>query len=106
MFSNCISLISLPDISKWNSKNPSDIKNLLSNCFSLSFLPDISKWEYYNVKDINETLDYRIINAFSYLDIVNDFQFVSSQEEYDKQLDNLELMVKPLIEKLERLYFH
>ena len=44
MFYNCESLISLPDISKWNTNNVKDMCYMFCNCYSLSSLPDISKW--------------------------------------------------------------
>ena len=44
MFSNCYTLISLPDISKWNTNNVADMSWIFSNCKSLISLPDISKW--------------------------------------------------------------
>ena len=44
VFSYCSSLSSLPDISKWNTNNVTDISYMLSDCPSLSYLPDISKW--------------------------------------------------------------
>ena len=43
MFYECLSLSSLPDISKWNTNNVNDMSNLLYRCLSLSSLPDISK---------------------------------------------------------------
>ena len=44
LFSHCESLESLPDISKWNTNNVTDINNLFSDWESLETLPDISKW--------------------------------------------------------------
>jgi len=43
MFYGCSSLISLPDISKWNMNNNIDISYMFYGCSSLSSLPDISK---------------------------------------------------------------
>ena len=37
------SIISLPDISKWDSKNIIDMNCMFSNCILLKSLPDISK---------------------------------------------------------------
>ena len=39
IFEECFSLISLPDISKWNIKNVKDIRFMFSECASLKFLP-------------------------------------------------------------------
>jgi len=43
MFAGCASLISLPDISNWNTQNIINMNALLYNCLSLESLPDISK---------------------------------------------------------------
>ena len=43
MFGVCSSLLSLPDISKWNTNKVSDMSKMFFECSSLSFLPDISK---------------------------------------------------------------
>ena len=45
MFYECKSLISLPDISKWNTSNVRDMNNLFDGCKSLISLPNISKWD-------------------------------------------------------------
>ena len=54
VFSKCPSLTSLPDISKWDTKNNENLSNMFSHCFSLLSLPDISKWD----TSKNENLDY------------------------------------------------
>ena len=53
MFCNCISLTSLPDISKWNTDNMIDMSRIFINCESLSSLPDISKWNTNNLNNMN-----------------------------------------------------
>ena len=52
MFSGCRSLSSLPDISKWDTKNVTNMKFMLAGCISLLSLPDISKWDTKNVTDM------------------------------------------------------
>ena len=52
IFSQCNSLISLPDISKWNTINVTNMSNMFQECFSLTSLPDISSWNTSNVKDM------------------------------------------------------
>ena len=42
MFAECSSLISLPDISKWNTKNVNDMRYMFYECSSLISLPDMS----------------------------------------------------------------
>ena len=54
LFYNCSSLISLPDIPKWNTSKVKDMHGLFYNCFSLISIPDISKWNTNNVIDMSE----------------------------------------------------
>ena len=53
MFYNCSILSSLPDISKWNTNNVIDMSYMFNNCRSLLSLPDISKWKTNNVRNMN-----------------------------------------------------
>ena len=53
MFSNCSSLISLPDISKWKINNINNMSEMFSNCSSLASLPDILKWKIKNINRIS-----------------------------------------------------
>ena len=53
MFCECISIISLPDISSWNVSNVEDMSSLFYNCKSLTTIPDISKWNLVNIDDIS-----------------------------------------------------
>ena len=53
MFSHCSSLISLPDISNWNTNEVENMKGIFSDCPSLISLPDISNWNTSNVKDMS-----------------------------------------------------
>ena len=43
LFAGCSLLESIPDISKWNTKNIDNIYGLFAGCSSLKSLPDISK---------------------------------------------------------------
>ena len=52
MFSSCISLLSLPDIYKWDTKNVKSMKSMFDICWSLQSLSDISKWDTKNVMDM------------------------------------------------------
>ena len=40
----CESLISLPDISEWDTSNVNYMSFMFEGCNSLKSLPDISKW--------------------------------------------------------------
>ena len=53
MFCCCNSLISLPDISKWNISNVKDMSYAFADNKSLELLPDISKWDISNVIKMN-----------------------------------------------------
>ena len=57
MFKFCSSLLSLPDISKWNTNKVTNMSSMFNFCLSLS-LPDISKWNTNNVKDMNSMFQY------------------------------------------------
>ena len=54
IFSGCSSLISLPNISRWNTINVSNMSQIFSGCSSLKSLPDISRWNIDKVIDILE----------------------------------------------------
>ena len=53
IFNGCRSLKSLPDISKWDTKNVTDMSEMFYWCTSLNSLPDISKWDTKNVNDMS-----------------------------------------------------
>ena len=40
MFANCESLSSLPDISKWNTNNVTNMTTMFQECSSLTELPE------------------------------------------------------------------
>ena len=51
MFYRFSSLISLPDISKWNTQNINNLNCIFENCSLLTFIPNISKWKFnYKIK--------------------------------------------------------
>ena len=49
LFCECFSLISISDISSWNTSNTNNISKMFSNCINLESLPDISKWNTENI---------------------------------------------------------
>ena len=53
LFYQCKSLISLPDLSKWNTKNIYYLISTFEGCSSLLSLPDISNWNISNVKSLD-----------------------------------------------------
>ena len=53
IFSDCNSLQALPDISKWDTKNITNMNSMFNWCSSLQSLPDISKWDTKNVTNMS-----------------------------------------------------
>ena len=84
IFSNCTSLISVPDLSKWNTNNIKDMFYLFSDCFTLPFLPDISKWKNYEDKHKIEKPDYNMINSID--SVIVDFTTFTWTSEANKLL--------------------
>ena len=58
MFKRCSLLKSLPDISKWDTSNVILMYEMFSHCSSLLSLPDISKWNFSNVINMIEKFSY------------------------------------------------
>ena len=53
MFYECKSLVSLTDISKWNTANVVNMSFMFYNCINLKSLPDISNWNTDNITDMS-----------------------------------------------------
>ena len=60
MFSGCLSLISLPNLSKVNLKNITNIRGIFFYCISLSYIDDISEWDIKNIQDLCGIFQYCI----------------------------------------------
>ena len=43
LFKDCLAINQLPNISKWDTKNVTDIHGIFLGCEKLKYLPDISK---------------------------------------------------------------
>ena len=65
IFDGCSSLISLSDISNWNTSNVTNMRLVFAGCSSLKSLPDISKWNISNV--INMSYMFFECNNFTSL---------------------------------------
>ena len=50
LFNGCLSLVSLPNISKWDTSNVTYMGYIFSRCCSLSYLDDISNWNTSKVR--------------------------------------------------------
>ena len=57
IFTECSKLTDLPDISKWNTNNVTNMSCIFNGCSSLTKLPDISKWNTNNVTNMNNIFD-------------------------------------------------
>ena len=57
MFYECQSLISLPDISKWNTSKVTNMIGMFNECNSLISIPDVSKWDTSKVTNMIFMLD-------------------------------------------------
>ena len=53
----CDKLISLPDISQWDTKNVTNMSYMFYYCNSLSSIPDISNWDTQNVTNMNDMFE-------------------------------------------------
>ena len=103
MLSNCISLISLPNISIWNTDSVIDMLSLISDCLSLPILPDLSIWNNYKEKEINETPNSILINRLNNLTV--DYTLFSPiPEDEDNLLNDFHFLDQLGKEKYVRLY--
>ena len=55
-------ITNLPDISKWNTSNITDMNSMFSKCNNLSYLSDISKW---NIKKMSKIYLICFLNALN-----------------------------------------
>ena len=53
LFSQCYSLVNIPDISKWNTSKVKYMDYLFWGCVKINILPDLSKWDTSNIENIN-----------------------------------------------------
>ena len=53
VFKGCITLISLPNISHWNTSHVENMCNMFDGCNSLNSIPDISGWNTSNVSSMH-----------------------------------------------------
>ena len=59
VFYECSSLISLPNISKWNTNKVNNMNFMFKGCSKLDSLPDLSSWNLERVKEKKEMFDKR-----------------------------------------------
>jgi len=70
MFQNCSKLISLPDISKWNTSNVINMACIFYGCSSITKYPDLSKWDTSKVTNLSGMF-YQCTSLLSIPDISN-----------------------------------
>ena len=64
IFEGCSSLLSLPDISKWNTNNLNKKSCLFNKCSSLTYLPNILRWKSLEIKDIKYVIGTFLWSVF------------------------------------------
>ena len=85
MFSCCVSLESLPEnISKWDTSNVSDMSYLFYNCKSLTKIPDISNWNTNKVNNMN--FIFYGCDSLSFLPMIN-FEKVKEKNNIFNSID-------------------
>ena len=63
ILNECKSLLSLFDLSKWNTNNDTDISFMLSKYSSLLSFPDISKWNTYKITNMKCIFEFSSWNT-------------------------------------------
>ena len=94
MFSECNSLISLPDISKWDTSKAYFMDSMFNECNSLISLPDISKWNVSIVPDKE-----RMFSKCISLIIIPDIYSVK-EKKYSMQISMLYILIDNNIKEL------
>ena len=92
MFSNCLSINSLNDISFWDTSKVENINNIFFNCRSLINLPDVSKWKIPNLIDNN--FDPSLQNNTSLseiLSVVDEFSKISANDDINNNVNLINL---------------
>ena len=91
-------MISLPEISKWNTKNLEELFSILEFCpLSLNF-PDLTGWNNYDEDIINAVSDNNMINEALNFDCDISFEH-SSPEEKNKFFEDPEYLEKKALDK-------
>ena len=96
LFNECSSLISLPDISKWNISNVTDLSSIFYNCNSLISIPDISKWNFSDVIIGINNIFLECISSLLLPDISNKNKSNDNKAIVPDQIKKLEFLVKNL----------
>ena len=57
LYTKCSSLLSLPDISKWNISNVNNINNIFNECISLKSIPNIFNMNKNKIIDYEKSIE-------------------------------------------------
>ena len=82
LFFECNSLISIPDISNWNTSNITDMSFIFCGCNSLKSIPDISLWNTSKV----ENMSYMFKNCSSLISLPDISNWNISKVKYMKDI--------------------
>ena len=105
IFYNCRCLSSLPNISKWNTSNTVDMNRMFYNCASLSLLPDLSQWNTNNVNNMEDIF----YNCSSLVSLPNVYKWNDNNNNYNSLVkDCFSLISFPDINKRkdEKIYMN
>ena len=92
MFYGCSSLISLPEISKWNTNNVTYMGYMFKGCKSLTSFPDISIWEISSLTNKMDMFD-ECPSASSLPNILDKLIFVKDEHLLNILLISVTLLV-------------
>ena len=90
MFSNCSSLISTPDLSKWtiNKEDNISMNNMFNGCISLAYLPNLENWNFEYLPDTRFIFE-SCISILSLPEITSKYNFEEKDNEIPMELFNL-----------------
>ena len=103
IFDHCESLETLPDISIWDTSNVTDMSSMFSKCKSLSFLPDISKWNTSKVN--NMSCIFQNCSSLTYLPDISKWDGSNVGYKLYMFKDCISLSFIPDISKWKKSYF-
>ena len=102
IFLRCTSLISIPDISKWKTNNLKNMLCLFYDCLLSLYIPDISQWNNNNKDDLDGIPNYKKINNLVNFNM--DITYNSLSPGNNEIYNNMEFLSKQLKHKYERFY--
>ena len=100
MFYECCSLRVLPDISKWDTSQVTNMSNMFAKCSSLSNKPDISQSNMSNVNNISNMFkECQLLQSIPNIYNLNNNKTINIEED---SLETISIEItKKIIEQLE-----